>query len=67
MHDLFNHRYVNGKFAKEVHGNYILWEKHGRAGFTYSATHKNVSCNQIIRLIKLYNQLLLKKKIYIIF
>lgn len=40
-------RYDGETFVKEVDVNYIMWEQHGRAGYKYSATMKEVSsCNQ---------------------
>lgn len=35
-------RYDGEKFVKEVDANHVLWEQHGRAGFTYSATMEEV-------------------------
>lgn len=35
-------RYDGETFIKEVRVNYMLWEQHGRTGYTYSATMKQV-------------------------
>lgn len=35
-------RYDGEIFVKEVDVNYIMWEQHGRAGYKYSATMKEV-------------------------
>ena len=36
-------RYDGETFVKEVDVNYVLWEQHGRAGYKYSKTMKEVS------------------------
>ncbi|RMX37380.1 hypothetical protein pdam_00013806, partial [Pocillopora damicornis] len=36
--------YDGETFVKEVDVNYVLWEQHGRAGYKYSKTMKEVGC-----------------------
>ena len=42
MPQLFFFRYDGETFVKEVDVNYIMWERHGRAGYKYSSTMKEV-------------------------
>lgn len=39
---IFFLRYDGETCIKEVRANYILWEQHGRTGYTYSTTMKQV-------------------------
>ncbi len=43
-------RYDGETFVKEVDVNYVIWEQHGRKGYKYSATMKEVSQVRITEL-----------------
>lgn len=46
LHHIFVLRYDGSQFISEVGVNYVLWEKHERNGYKYSATMKQVQSSQ---------------------